>query len=954
MRPLPHYLLLQRRRHRQLARQRSFSARFGQTAWGFGFLVVLILSGAVLVASRLYAGLTFDLPPISQLPTLLNPDDGLLMQPTRLYDRTGQRLLYTLQDAGAQRKYLVFDPQKPDHFSPFLIQAAIYVAEPDFWQSSGISWQHLLDPEPVTIAEKIIDRLVLPQETPGLRRTLRMRMLAGQLISRYGRAQVLEWYLNSAYFGRLAYGAECAAQLYLGKSAVELNLGEAALLAAVLHSPALNPFDAPQAALESQLSLLDDFLKNGLLDQVQYDTARNFKLVLRTPTSSDPTPYPAYINLVLDQLSRRYGRSRIEMGGLQVTTSLDLDLQAQVSCSLQAQLAHSEGQTGPGASACQAERLLPSLPANFQPIGSGLEGSAAVLDLTNGQVLAFTGDSSALNEGITSSGHAPGTLLTPILAVTAFARGFGPASLVWDVPGQLAANLDVIAHQDGKYAGPISLRRALANDILAPLQQLLIQFGAVSAWQLAEPLGLVGLTQAADPGQLLFEGGSVRLLDAAQAYSTIANLGELFGQRVQPGSRLEPVIVLQVIDDQGRRLLEAGDVESQPVVSAPLAYLVHNVLSDEPARWPSLGYPNLLEIGRPAGAKIGTTADGSQIWTAGYTPQRLVITWMGLPEEPSSSVKLDPRLSAGLWHALIQFANQDLPVANWTEPAGISKMDVCSPSGLLPTQDCPNVVNEVFLTGNEPTGPDTLYRTFQINRESGLLATVFTPPELVEDRTFLVLPEEAQQWGKLAGLPVPPKNYDHIQPPIPIPGVEITNPAQFGVVRGQITVRGSASGPDFSYYQLQVGQGLNPEAWLTVGDQQKTPVENGVLTSWDTGQTNGLFVLRLQVVRQDQRLDTAILQVTVDNTPPRVQILTPLNEQHYSPDTRNITFQVDASDAVGLQKVDFQVDGKLVESRGSPPYSVVWTPQSGTHTLRVVAVDLAGNAAEDEIQFTVD
>ena len=876
------------------------------------------------------------------------------MQPTRLYDRTGQRLLYTLQDAGAQRKYLVFDPQKPDHFSPFLIQAAIYVAEPDFWQSSGISWQHLLDPEPVTIAEKIIDRLVLPQETPGLRRTLRMRMLAAQLISRYGRAQVLEWYLNSAYFGRLAYGAECAAQLYLGKSAAELNLGEAALLAAVLQAPALNPFDAPQAALESQQSLLDDFLKNGLLDQVQYDTASNFKLVLRSPTSSDPTPYPAYINLVLDQLSRRYGRSRIEMGGLQVTTSLDLDLQAQVTCSLQAQLAHSEGQTGPGASACEAERLLPSLPANFQPIGSGLEGSAAILDLTNGQVLAFTGDSSALNEGKTSSGHAPGTLLTPILAVTAFARGFGPASLVWDVPGQLTANLDAIAHQDGKYAGPVSLRRALANDILAPLQQLLIQFGGVSAWQLAEPLGLVGLTQAADPGQLLFEGGSVRLLDAAQAYSTIANLGELLGQRVQPGARLEPVIVLQVIDDQGRRLLEAGDTESQSVVSAPLAYLVHNVLSDEPARWPSLGYPNLLEIGRPAGAKIGTTADGSQIWTAGYTPQRLVITWMGLPEEPSSSEKLDPRLSAGLWHALIQFANQDLPVANWTEPAGISKMDVCSPSGLLPTQDCPNVVNEVFLIGNEPTGPDTLYRTFQINRESGLLATVFTPPELVEDRTFLVLPEEAQQWGKLAGLPVPPKNYDHIQPPIPIPGVEITDPAQFGVVRGQITVRGSASGPDFSYYQLQVGQGLNPGAWLTVGDQQKKPVENGVLASWDTGQTNGLFVLRLQVVRQDQRLDTAILQVTVDNTPPRIQILTPLSEQHFSPETRNITFQVDANDAVGLQKVDFQVDGKLVESRGSPPYSVVWTPQSGKHTLRVVAVDLAGNAAEDEIQFTVD
>ncbi len=919
-----------------------------------GFLVVAVISGSILLASRLYAGLTSDLPSISQLPALLNPDDGLLMQPTRLYDRTGQHLLYTVQDAGTARKYLVFDPQKPDHLSPFLIQATIHVSEPDFWQSSGIAWQHLLDVEPVTIAEKLIDRLILPQETPGVSRSLRMRMLAGQLVSRFGRAQVLEWYLNSVYFGRLAYGVENAAQLYLGKSAAELNLGEAALLAAVLKAPALNPLDAPQAALESQQTLLDVFFESGMVDQEQYDAARSFELVLRVPPSDTPTIYPAFINLVLDQLSRRYGRSQVEMGGLQVTTSLDLALQAQVNCSLQAQLSRSEGQTPTPSRGCETEQLLPSLPPDIQPQDSGLEASAAVLDLTNGQVLAFTGDSDILHEANTSNGHAPGTLLTPILAVTAFSRGFGPASLVWDIPGQLASSLDIITHPDGKYAGPISLRRALANDILAPLQQLLIQIGGVNAWQLAEPLGLSGLTRTADPSQLIFEGGAVRLLDAAQAYSTIANLGELRGQRVQPGSRLEPVIVLQVVDIQGRRLLDAGSPESQPVVSAPLAYLVHNVLSDEPARWASLGYPNLLEIGRPAGAKMGATADGRQTWTAGYTPQRLVVTWMGLPEESASTEKLDPRLAAGLWHALIQYASQDLPVANWTEPPGVSKMDVCSPSGLLPTQDCPNVVNEVFLIGNEPTGPDTLYRTFQINRESGLLATVFTQPELVEERTFLVLPEEAQQWGKLAGLPIPPENYDRIQPPTVQPGVEISSPAQFGVVRGLISVRGSASGTDFSYYQLQVGQGLNPEVWLTVGDQVKTPVEDGLLAAWDTGQSNGLYVLRLQVVRQDQRLDTAILQVTVDNTPPRLRILTPFNEQQFSLDTTSLNFQVDASDTVGLEKVDFVVDGKLVESRSSSPYNLAWAVVAGNHTLKVVAFDLAGNTAEDIIQFSIE
>ena len=181
-----------------------------------------------------------------------------------------------------------------------------------------------------------------------------------------------------------------------------------------------------------------------------------------------------------------------------------------------------------------------------------------MLDLASGQVLALVGNSTSRRESASSAGHAPGTLLTPFLAVSAFSRGFGPASLVWDIPGQLTASLETATHPTGSYIGPLSLRQALANDDLAPLQALLDQVGPADAWQLTGVLGLNGLAQAADPSRLLFEGGAVHLLDVAQAYATIANQGVLLGQRTASDARLEPVTLLRVSDDQGRQLLEPG------------------------------------------------------------------------------------------------------------------------------------------------------------------------------------------------------------------------------------------------------------------------------------------------------------------------------------------------------------------------------------------------------------
>jgi membrane carboxypeptidase/penicillin-binding protein PbpC len=385
---------------------------------------------------------------------------------------------------------------------------------------------------------------------------------------------------------------------------------------------------------------------------------------------------------------------------------------------------------------------------------------------------------------------------------------------------------------------------------------------------------------------------------------------------------------------------------------------MNHVLSDETARWPSLGHPNPLEIGRPAGAKLAQTLDQSAAWTAGYTPQRVAVVWLGAGKGLAQSAGEVPgpvtlRLSADLWHALIQYAVRGLPSASWDMPSGIVTLSVCDPSGLLPTTACPNVVSEIFLEGRQPVQADNLYQTFQINTETGLLATVFTPPELVEARTYLVMPAEARAWAKAAGIPTPPTAYDTLQGPPILADVHISTPEMFADGRGEIEIRGSAAGADFVSYRLEYGQGLYPQAWTQIGKDSATPVTEGLLGKWDTSGLNGLYALRLMVVRTDQRVEQAVVQVTLDNTPPQVAISYPQEAQEISATQEpQVALQAQVNDPF-LAKVEFYVDGVLVGESGAAPFGVVWEARVGKHTLRVVATDRAGNATEAKVSFTM-
>jgi hypothetical protein len=212
----------------------------------------------------------------------------------------------------------------------------------------------------------------------------------------------------------------------------------------------------------------------------------------------------------------------------------------------------------------------------------------------------------------------------------------------------------------------------------------------------------------------------------------------------------------------------------------------------------------------------------------------------------------------------MQSASQNLPAEGWVAPADVSVINVCDPSGMLPTAECPNLVSEVFLNGNEPIQADTMYRKYAVNRETGLLATVFTLPQLIEERVYLVVPSEARSWAEGTGLEIPPANYDVIQAPRFDENVNITAPELFSEVNGAVQIEGTAAGDGFVSYRVLVGQGLNPQEWIQVAERNE-PVSNGLLAEWSTDGLRGLYAVQLQVVRSDQRVDTAIIQVAVKN-----------------------------------------------------------------------------------------
>jgi membrane peptidoglycan carboxypeptidase len=957
-------LRTRKRRHKQA--EDSF---LHPTALGLTVLISMVAVFLGLVGTLLYARVTEDLPSIDKMPLLLNPTDGMLLQPTRFYDRSGEHIILALENpAVEERRYLPLASQADENeavLPPTLIEGTIAIVDPDFWEHAGFTDLDLSNAEEhETIAQQLVADLLLWGEAPNRRRAARERILAAQLTSRFGRENVLAWYLNSAYFGNQTYGADAAAQVYFGKSAADLSIAEAAMLAGVVEAPSINPHDAPDEAIRRAHAIIEALAARDILTGEEAEDALAAEITFREKVAAPEPIAEAFTNLVWEQLEAKIPVQRLEAGGFEIVTTLDYDLQVQANCATEIHLARLKGEEVPSteSQSCQAARLLPSLSLDQGTSVEALRANVIILDPHTGEILTFINESP--REVVTA--HPAGTALSPFIYLTAFTRGFHPASLLWDIPAAVPDPLHPITNPMGEFQGPMRLRTALANDYLIPAITTMQQVGADNVWRTAENFGLEPPATLPDdivlpecPScQYLFEGNPVTLLKLAQAYGALANQGFFVGDIHSQGDDLElqSRTIRRIDQADGRTWQDEQPYDKQALTSMQLAYLLTHILSDESARWQSMGHPNPLEIGRPAAAKLGRTNEGDDVWTMGYTPQLVVGIWAGREAQDSlEGGSLPSETASALWHAIIQYATSDLPAENWDAPLGISTMAVCDPSGMLPTGSCPSVVNEVFLSGQEPTQVDTLYRNYEINRETGRLATVFTPPELIEEKVFLLVPPEASAWARDAGIPTPPESYDVIAAPEPAPDARITRPEMFSIHRGEISVMGSATGEDFVSYRLQVGQGLNPQTWLAITEDVTTPVEDDELGVWDASDTDGLYALQLIVLRGDQQIDTDTIQVTIDNQAPLITIDYPQDGQTLSRSAHpTITFQVTVQENLELEGVSYFIDGEAIGTQDQAPFAYSWQATPGEHTLRVEAVDLAGNSSEAAITFLVE
>jgi hypothetical protein len=325
--------------------------------------------------------------------------------------------------------------------------------------------------------------------------------------------------------------------------------------------------------------------------------------------------------------------------------------------------------------------------------------------------------------------------------------------------------------------------------------------------------------------------------------------------------------------------------------------------------------------------------------------------------------------AADIWHAVMEYALKDEPYAPFVRPDGLVEMAVCEKSGLLPTEHCPLTVNELFIPGTEPTEKDNIFQVFRVNRETGKLCTVHTPPELCEERVFEVYPDEAQDW--IASLPedkrppTPPTEYDTTYGPTRADAeVAVISPAPYSYITGTVPITGNARGGDFSYYAIFFGEGMNPVEWTQIGSNHGNQVDHNVLEYWNTAGLDGLYTLRLQVVDHSSAVREMTIQVTVDPHPPEVDLTYPEDgaEYEYNYDEW-VNVNAEVQD-YSVSKVEYYVykwdeadkgrdkppdppeDLEPFEVRTRPPFIIKWTIQGhgeGKYTFYVVVTDAAGN-----------
>jgi hypothetical protein len=881
----------------------------------------LVAAGALLlVAACILLSLPLSIGPALTL--------GEKPPPTRIYDRTGSRLIMEIASSRApESRWVAFATGGTQSCAAAAFRAARGIPAADSLASSPFAPVLAMASAVFGSNDLAAEAAAELMKISGGGALLDRARLAGALAVRYDRRQLAEWLLNIRAYGRRAVGIDDAALTYFGVHAASLSLAQCAALEALAGSPARSA--DPAELRQARDDLLQRMAALGYFDAGQQRTASQEQLSLRATEPAAPPYLSSFLGRVLDRLAAQYSEDALARAGLKVVTALDLDYALQVLCAAQNGLARD---AAPAPDSIAALDGSPCRLAALLGPAAGTESAAdlavAVIDPETGELLAYF-DSARAGIAPAAGGRA-GTALLPFAYLSAFTRGFAPASLLFDIPGA-----DGMENLDGRFLGPLSARDSIRQRRLAATAQMMDRAGAGNISRTLDLLGLGGPAGGGNSLDALLDR-PMDLLDLTSGYAILAGSGIQIIDPISAG----PIVILRVEDQSGRALPDFSERVTRQVIGADLAYLLQDVLAD-PAGWSGYNAIALQESPSIISAAFGEAPADGGAWAFAFTSRFVV----GVRAAPQDAARLTPQTPWMVAQAAAGWALRGLPVQQWQAGDGIVRREVCATSGLLPSRYCPRTESEIFLAGADPVQTDTNYRPVVINRETGRLATLWTPMNLTEQKVFFRLSGEARQWAEQSGFPLPPETYDTLPASFPArDDLQILGPGPMDILHGKVDIRGTAAIAGMEEFRVQAGPGLYPTDWYTLAES-KTSIPNGILASWDTSSGDGIWSVQLLAILANGKIESVSIPVTIDNSPPEIRIVEPqgtatLIAANGSP----VILQADITDNLGVAKVDFRLDGKVRTTLQAGPYSVRWEDLAvGLHTVDICAWDLAGN-----------
>ncbi len=750
-----------------------------------------------------------------------------------VYDRSGQTKLYEFADEHGGLK----DPKPLAEISPWLIAATVATEDASFYGNPGVNFRGLARAavENLTpfgpgflqgsggssITQQLAKNVYIAQEERGVRRIERKvkeSVIALELKRKYDDNQILEWYLNQIYYGYFSYGSEAAAKQYFGKSAKDLTLGEAALLAGLPQAPGAYTPAIPEnreLAKQRQLQVLD--LMIASLDEINRipnsaldGTPEEGKPLFQPPLTveqiqaarEEPLNYiansidirsPHFVFFVQDQVAKMCAAGLfnapggipcdkvVTQGGLRITTTIDLGLQDIAQTIVEEEIAKNEARYG------------------------GYDGSLVAIRPATGEILTYVGsrnydrDDIAGKVDIATSAQSAGSTMKMFTYLTAFEQGWVPSTYVEDKKLVLptAEGEKQVNNWNSSYLGTITVRKAISESVNTAAVRTVMDVGIDEMRNTAHRMGITDLRQG-DCGPTITLGAcEVKLVDETFAFSVLANNGVMKGRPVSEdlpsGYReLDPVSVLKIQDAEGNVIYQYAEPQAKQIVDPAYAYMMTHVLSNEAIQWSRLTLDD-----RPAATKTGTSEEFRDGVVMGYTPDLAAGVWMGNADNtPMAPGTFSSAGTGPMWRRFMNEAHAylQLPPRPFEKPDSIVTSSCSGHEEVFKVDQAPSKPGACKAPSSRPGGP--------------------TPPPTPRPPVFPPRTAEptATATPEVTATPQPTTTY-----------IEYT-------VKAGDTVASIAAQFGISEKELRDANGLHPNEEPKPGDVLRVPLPPGTVT----------------------------------------------------------------------------------------------------------------------------